>query len=825
MASAVMCSKVRTKVGINLPTFFIYASITTLIFQVNYCQANQGVDAESIIVKLDEILEVVANLSSKCDHLEKVIQRQKNCKHDTGDFKQNYPAPQRLEASNLRDKDNPSTYEKAEDISASNLVESNKETHKRESKDGQVSTKDLFHFNRLAPNSNIIPSSSIPWTSKDEGDLNEWLLSPPGQYLQHEQRQMMSSISQQYETMFGNALDNLNNVLKEQLTGFRITLNKLMNRLMDHSYQYNIVANQLSLVKDECSLAASCSQNDRELLGSNKRGDKTTTASSTMMTAEEESKPTSAASQIGSQMRTSDISMMVRLISNELSDMLHRTRPQSRCFDNDQLDQSTLFETAKILNETRFYMTRKLNEIDSVVKQSALFLTKLNTKLPQLISIEKPIGQNQTITITYNNSATNSELKALESVVTLDTSSTTVVEAQANDISRPPKSTRWFPGSKLPAGSRNRANEVIIGEIESHHRYNEQQSTTRQKCRSKTNLTLPSSCEQLRKFGANCTGQYYVFVRSEIKHVYCDMNNDNEEGWTVILRRLDKSLKDPLLSDSLTNSSMRDSLSAINNNNTAISGIISKGSNHLLEVLKASQLNFNLDWLKYKNGFGQLNEWAEFFVGLDLLHQLTNDPSNQTTTELQIDLETIKSNKLHLRFDKFHISNEESQYKVTIGACNESLACQPMIAINGSKFYTFERFILNETKTTTDTTSSSTSPFRRGAKCDNEGLNYGENNIQPQPLYGWWFPDWFLNLDTNAAACKAKDFVSLTKPLGKQQQQQQQQRLGEQINLSEGQSNVDHHIYWPNWEHSSEPLKRIVMKVHRKRLASISLSM
>lgn len=798
MALEVRCV-IRTRV--NSLAFATYVSILTIAFLSNQCETSKGADADLIIVKLDKILEIVGNLSAKYDHLEKIIiQRNKNYKHDTEDLRQNPSTSTRPESSNLKGKDS-SLYLPAED--SSNQLEGPKETYKREGEDGRVPGKDLFHFNKLAPNSNVIPSSSIPWTSKDEGDLNEWLVSSPGQYLQHEQRQMMSSIGQQYEIMFGNALDNLNSVLKEQLAGFKLTLNKLMNRLMDHSYQYNMVVNQLSLIKDECSLAASCNQNERDFVD-NRRHDKIGETSAT----ESIKTPTINSPQIGSQMRTSDISMMVKLISSEISHMLHQSR--LRGFDIEQLDQSAL---GKILNDTRLYMTKKLNEIDSVVKQSAIFLTKLNTKLPQLISIEKPVQGQKEITITYNNSM-GSEFKtqtiALEPAVTIEAALTTL-ETQAPQNSRP-KSTRWFPGSKIPASKSGQPNvfelsrsdqSVLLG----NNQQSEQQ--LRPRCQSKTNLTLPSSCEQLRLYGANCTGQYYVFVRGEIRHIYCDMNADNEEGWTVILRRLDKSLKD-YQSGNQTEVSGGNIMSSPDNSHNQSSRVVpTRGSNQLLEALKASQLNFNLDWLKYKNGFGQLNDWAEFFIGLDLLHQLTNDPSNQTVTELQIDFETNRSNELHLKFDHFHISNEESQYKVSIGACNESLrVCEPMIAINGSRFYTFDR---NETTTTTITSNET--------NCDtkNQGGESDDSQLQPR---GWWLPEWLLNLEKNSCnPAEADDFVTLTKPIGKRKRVSSSAMQPEAGELA---STISH-IYWPNWEHSSEPLRRVVMKVHRKRLAGVSL--
>lgn len=776
MASGNRCL-IRTRV--DIPTFVACASILILAFQASRCQASKGFDTDLIIVKLDRILEIIGNLSTKYDHLEKIIiQRSKNYKHETEDPRQNHSTSMRSVPSDLKSKDS-SLYEQAED--RSNRVEDSEESYRRDSKDGQVSAKDLFHFNKLAQSSNVIPSGSTPWSTKDEGNLNEWLVSSPSQYLQHEQRQMMSSIGQQYETMFGNALDNLNSVLKEQLAGFRLTLNKLMNRLIDHSYQYNMVANQLSLIKDECTLAASCNQNEKESRD-DRRDSKTVEPP--------ESKQANSFLQIGSQMRTSDISMMVRLISNELSQMLHQSRLQG--YYNEPLDQATIIETGRIFNETRSYMTKKLNEIDSVVKQSALFLSRLDSKLPQFISIEKPAGQNhREITITYNNSI-GSELKtALEPVVTIEASQTTV---EPSPNSRP-KSTRWFPGSKIPARRSGQPNVVELNRHDQSLSVRQSSEQVKSRCQSKTNLTFPSSCEQLRIHGANCTGQYYVFVRGEIRHVYCEMNTNSEEAWTVILRRLDKSFKD--LSSDPTSEDIT------TNNSKILDNQAIRGSNQLLEALKASQLNFNLDWLKYKNGFGQMNDWAEFFIGLDLLHQLTNDHSNQTVTELQIDLETNKSNELHLKFDKFHISSEESQYKVLIGACNESSACESMIGINGSRFYTFDR---HETGT----------KLSGSTNCSDRESGNDDSDVQA-PTWGWWLPNWFFNSDIDS--CKAaRDFVSLTKPIGKRQRKnslETQPKASELMPISS-------HIYWPNWRHSSEPLKRVVMKVRRKRLAGVS---
>lgn len=751
--------------GISLLAPKVYLTVLVCAIVLAHSQAAQIQisDAELTAAKLDRLAELVEGLYIKFDHLEKITQKHSTCKHDVDNSE---PDPsQQLKQQVGNSKDKSTSYQQNED--RENHVDSVKETYKRESKDESTPARELFHFNKLAPSSmNTIPSSSSPWTPQDEGNLNDWLTSTPGQHLQHEQRQMMLSIGQQYETMFGTALDNLNSILKEQLAGFRLTLNKLMNRIMDHSYQYNMVANQLSLVKDECSLAAACPSASMIV----EKSDAPQQQQESVKQAYQ-----NVAQQQPGVMRSSDITMLVRLLSQEMSHLMHESRAHQMDSDIVTTEQAAQLETTKILNETRSYLTKRLNEIDSVVKQSALFLTKLTTNMPRSSNTDQPSG----VTIIYNNSVgTEPKLASKQSM--------SAQQAQDTSLRPTQVATRWFPGSKVPGKSRLADLESSQQLQSSSFEFNQQQ-VKQQKCQSKTSLIRPSSCQQLRLAGANCTGQYYVFVRGLIRHVYCDMNMDSEDdggGWTVVLRRIDKSLSET------TNTQVQPA----------------RGANQLLEVFKASQVNFNLDWLNYKNGFGQLNEWAEFFSGLDFLHQITSDPLNQTTnTELQVDLETSSGRKLHLRFDKFHVAGEEAQYKLSVGACNGSLACDPIVDLNGSSFYTFDRL-----------------PSRSSSFNESETSKCAQDNSWP--LWGWWWPDWLFEAP-NENGCRgfnntligSKHFVSLTTPIGKRQ--------ASNSRPESSLMDVPDHIHWPNWEHSKEPLKRLVMKVRRKRLAGASLLM
>lgn len=690
--------------------------------QANNNNNQVGLSSDILSDKLDAILDSLEILATKYDELSK---RMQNCCICRKSSCQN--VPQNIDNNKFPELDNgsPSAGNNGSQATPleSGIVEQSPQ--KRASLDGQIDGgKNLFHINKLASNS--IPMSSSPWTAHDEGNLNDWLAE------QENHTQMSSQVSNQivgiserYERVFGAALENLSALMREQLIGFRITLGKLMNRVVDNSYQYSDISNQLAIIKDECSLAAA------NTVPSSNELKTTTTATSDQASHLGENKENFGNMQNNANaMRTSDMAIMVRLISGELEHLLvEKSKMHSE-------------QTSAASNEAQVTL-KKLNEIDSIVKQSALLLSKLT-------SGSHPANQ---VVITYNNTEPSSPASSPVSAST----------ERAPLISR-----RWFAGSKIPGKS---ADDQAIRTPNANTSTRLASGNPNQSCQSKTSLVRPASCQQLRLAGANCSGQYYVFVRGSIRHVYCDMNmlsDDEGGGWTVILRRIDKSLGPSSSSNETTGAHKQ-----------------ARPANLLMEAFKLSQTNFELDWANYKSGFGQLSEWAEFFIGLDLLHLLTANQSH----EIQLDVETKEANRLHLRLDHFAVGDEASQFEVDIAKdCNASsrAPCEPLIGMNQAKFYAPDRAIDRTNGPTTTTTTTEATD----TSCSLDNLR-------------WWtkIADQNKEADKSGFSCNDKlSGFAFTGPIGRQ---------------ADGRVA---HLYWPNWPHSAEPIRQLVLKIRRKRL-------
>lgn len=578
----------------------------------------------------------------------------------------------------------------------------------------ETHSKDMFRFNNLAT------LDSLPINIFGQADSTNDVVAMLGQY---------------YETVFGDALNNLSSLVKQQLAAFRMTLNKLMNRLVDNAYQYNVIHNHLEAIKEECTMAASrtdslnltnfCLVDQKQLPSANPAP--VTTSPDAVVGA--------------GTIRSSDIATIVHLLSQELGQMMARQSAAgvAQVMDSKPGDQSdsvvTLStnsneSTSRLLIEVQG-LSKKMSEMDSVVKQSVLLLNRMHQAGNSQSFSSRNRLKDSNVELVYTNADNDRQSTLLE---------------QQNATAAPVVS-RWFLGSKVPglkAGSRNdtaplRGNSVW--------------------CQSKTNLIKPTSCRQLRLAGANCTGQYYVFLRGSIRHVYCDMNMDSRDqggGWTVVLKRIDRSLQ-------------RTASSVTPANDARVVSTTTTTTNNLIEPLKASQMNFTLDWYNYKLGFGDRTAWGEFFAGLDMLHLLTTGTSGTNkpdVAEMQLDLTTSESKELHLRFDEFRVDNEAAAYEMHVKGCNSTdiKVCEPISRLTGLKFFSP---IDNSTVSTANSSNT----------CEKDAYS------------GWW---------RQAEDCTNQS-LSLMAPIGR------------------GINGEVRHLYWPNWEHSREPLREIVLKVRKRQ--------
>ncbi|XP_034472885.1 microfibril-associated glycoprotein 4-like isoform X1 [Drosophila innubila] len=157
-----------------------------------------------------------------------------------------------------------------------------------------------------------------------------------------------------------------------------------------------------------------------------------------------------------------------------------------------------------------------------------------------------------------------------------------------------------------------------------------------------------TNLHHLKSYGRNCaeetvnskpSGIYEILIPSYSKHhfkVFCDSTTQGG-GWTVILSRMDGSV------------------------------------------------DFYRNWNTYKKGFGDLD--GEFFLGLDKIHALTSEYSQ----ELLVVLEDFEGTEKFEKYEKFAIGDEDEQYELhTLGKASGT-AGDCLRYHHTMKFTTFDR--------------------------------------------------------------------------------------------------------------------------------------
>ncbi|XP_062550437.1 ficolin-1-like [Armigeres subalbatus] len=148
-----------------------------------------------------------------------------------------------------------------------------------------------------------------------------------------------------------------------------------------------------------------------------------------------------------------------------------------------------------------------------------------------------------------------------------------------------------------------------------------------------TALQIYESCDNVP---SKISGVYNIQIGpQETKRIFCDQEY-NGGGWAVIQRRFDGSV------------------------------------------------NFFRGWEEYKRGFGNMND-GEFWLGLDIIHQLTYSGHN----ELMVLLEDFEGNSTNAKLDKFEIAAQQEGYKATVAGMSGT-AGDSILFINDRKFTTFD---------------------------------------------------------------------------------------------------------------------------------------
>ena len=125
-----------------------------------------------------------------------------------------------------------------------------------------------------------------------------------------------------------------------------------------------------------------------------------------------------------------------------------------------------------------------------------------------------------------------------------------------------------------------------------------------------------ADCETWFKSGYTTSGVYEITFNGKQREVYCEMDAMNNEGWTVIQKRVDGSV------------------------------------------------DFTRGWADYKNGFGNVD--GEYWLGNDDLHALTT-PGHQGTILLKIFAKAFDGEETFVVFSGFKIENETINYKLHTG--------------------------------------------------------------------------------------------------------------------------------------------------------------
>ena len=72
-------------------------------------------------------------------------------------------------------------------------------------------------------------------------------------------------------------------------------------------------------------------------------------------------------------------------------------------------------------------------------------------------------------------------------------------------------------------------------------------------------------------------------------------------------------------------------------------------------------VDFYLDWLDYKRGFGNLG--GEFWLGLEKINRLTQEGKNR----LRVELTDHEGNTSYAEYDMFAVTSENVKYRLSLG--------------------------------------------------------------------------------------------------------------------------------------------------------------
>lgn len=532
-------------------------------------------------------------------------------------------------------------------------------------------------------------------------------------------------------------------MIMEQLTSMKNQLNKLLNREMDRTYQYNSIADQLIEIKDECSVTqATVATIHMIIMNSSGVARSIDDHNSSQLITNYDLKRTSLAGtnqmeEFGeTTLKSSDLSAIAKMLNKEIdlkdaeSSKLFATNVTMATSNNHSTNDSTKRNHSIAIYDVK----RQLDEINSVVKHVAQLINKRQSecKSPIYFDSTTDSGQQQTLetattTATqYNNSTilfpATAPLRSYN-----DEARQTTNNQNKKNSNKPP--IRWFSdsgklirelvdnsqsnmNSSQPQSKTNNGRKTLdhtqnikplltmnnkqqsstitnsksnsVNKLAAHHHHQQKQPTEVVKC-NPTTLVAPKSCLQLKRNGANCSGQYYTIKNHNVHRVYCDMEDRgaaNGGGWTVVLRRIDQTR---VPREQVNSSKLNDQISSneisIKDGKRYNEQQQQQLASAAIQRIQSVKVGFDQDWESYKFGFGHLDH--EFWLGLDLISLLTTSDH----MEAQIDLESYDNDLLSLHYDSIKVYNETHNYRLHIGRCNDTRGA-PFEYHNHSEFWT-----------------------------------------------------------------------------------------------------------------------------------------
>ncbi|XP_039437420.1 fibrinogen-like protein 1 isoform X1 [Culex pipiens pallens] len=146
-------------------------------------------------------------------------------------------------------------------------------------------------------------------------------------------------------------------------------------------------------------------------------------------------------------------------------------------------------------------------------------------------------------------------------------------------------------------------------------------------------------------------------------------------------------------------------------------------------------VEFNRNWEDYKNGFGSVGQFNEFWLGLERMHQLTTSDSY----ELAVELRNESSHYGYALFSNFKVAGENDNYRLFSGFRYSEGIIGNTIQISFN-----EQFSANDKDYDKETDIHCGSKYKGGwwfFDCDRANLN-GPYKKDPQTGRGIYWKNW-----------------------------------------------------------------------------------